>query len=288
MEYQEHAPQGDLTSIIECLWTLEGHATHLDSPTQPVVPDGHPELVIHFGDAFRRVESNGVRESQALMLFAGQLTAPLLLEPTGRISVLGVRLRPDAAGSLLSLPQCERANLTVEVASINPALGRALASARDAVACAADAVDLVQHSVRPALDRRRVDPRLRCVIQEIHRRRGLVSISALARDVGWTSRHLERQFLSRVGIPPKRYGRILRFQHALRTLERLHTSNRGTRTAVECGYADQAHFVRDFREFSGTSPGEHLLRKAELMGFFTGLHGPAEAGRYRCNGSVRL
>ena len=51
--------------------------------------------------------------------------------------------------------------------------------------------------------------------------------------------------------------------------ERLESAQRGTHTAAACGYADQAHFIRDFAEFAGCAPGAHLVRQAELNGFFS-------------------
>jgi len=97
-----------------------------------------------------------------------------------------------------------------------------------------------------------------------------VSIDRLARHVGLTRRHLERRFQLLVGVSPKRLARIVRFQRALRMLERADAGQRGTRTAMACGYADQAHFVREFRELAGCPPEAHLLRHAELDGFFAG------------------
>ena len=70
-----------------------------------------------------------------------------------------------------------------------------------------------------------------------------------------------------VGISPKRLARIVRFQRALRMLRAPEGS--GVATALECGYADQPHFIRDFTELAGCSPAAHLLRHAELSGFFT-------------------
>ena len=84
-----------------------------------------------------------------------------------------------------------------------------------------------------------------------------------------TPRHLERRFNDKVGVSPKRLARITRFQRALRLFERLDSPQRGTHTAAACGYADQAHFIRDFWEFAGCAPGAHLLRRAELNGFFS-------------------
>jgi hypothetical protein len=70
-----------------------------------------------------------------------------------------------------------------------------------------------------------------------------------------------------VGISPKRLARIIRFQRALRMLQRF--AGGGAATALACGYADQPHFIRDFTELAGCPPAAHLLRHAELSGFFT-------------------
>jgi AraC-like DNA-binding protein len=72
-----------------------------------------------------------------------------------------------------------------------------------------------------------------------------------------------------VGLSPKRLARIARFQHALAMLEEAEGRGCGARTAVACGYADQAHFIRDFTTLAGCAPGEHLLRRGEMTGFFT-------------------
>ena len=78
-----------------------------------------------------------------------------------------------------------------------------------------------------------------------------MAIDNLATRIGMTRRHLERGFDTLVGISPKRLARIVRFQRALRMLQRPVGS--GVTTAVECGYADQPHFIREFTELAGCS-----------------------------------
>jgi AraC-like DNA-binding protein len=107
-------------------------------------------------------------------------------------------------------------------------------------------------------------------VDAIGHRCGQVSVNALATATGLTQRHLERRFLDTVGVSPKRLARLARFQRALRLLNRRDMPRGGTETAAVCGYADQAHFIRDFRSLAGCSPGEHMLRQGELTGFFSG------------------
>jgi AraC-like DNA-binding protein len=267
MDYQEFLPDRRLASAVHRIWTLTGHAADLGEPLQPVLPDGRPELILHLGDPFDRVAPDGPSERQPAILFAGQVTAPLLLRPTGRIAVIGVRFHPFGAASVLQVPQHELAGQTIGIDEISPVLARRLEDVMGGARTMADIVSGVQECLVGHLDPGGADVRVTFAVREIERRLGRVSIGALARDTALTRRHLERRFLLAVGVTPKRLARIVRFQRALALLEQYDHAP-GTQTAAACGYADQAHFIRDFRTLSGTLPSEHLLRQAELTGFF--------------------
>src|SRR5690349_4373864 len=105
MQYAEYPPIAQLEPVVAVVWTLTGDASTLDTDTQPVLPDGRPELILHYGDAFERVHADGTVERQPTLIFAGQLTSQLLLRPTGAIGVLGVRFHPYGAAALFPEPQ---------------------------------------------------------------------------------------------------------------------------------------------------------------------------------------
>jgi AraC-like DNA-binding protein len=89
---------------------------------------------------------------------------------------------------------------------------------------------------------------------------GRVGISELADELGSSRQYLVTRFREDVGLPPKTLARILRFQQAIRLLE-CDDKARLARVAGECGYYDQAHFNRDFRQFAGSTPSEFLVRR---------------------------
>src|SRR5436853_7791136 len=101
MQYREYRPCARLAPLVACVWTLEGHAREIGSGTQPVLPDGRAELIVHFGDRFERCDPDGTRQVQPWALFAGQLDRALALRPAGRMAVLGVRFRPHGAACLI-------------------------------------------------------------------------------------------------------------------------------------------------------------------------------------------
>jgi len=269
MRYAEYAAPPALAPFVRCFWTLEGHASDLDEPIQPILPDGCPELVIHLGDAFERLYPDGQVERQSSMLLAGQLTSHVTLRPTGRVAVIGVRFHPDGAAGLVDVPQHDLVGLTIDLDALSPALGRSLRTVCGATPSPEDSLRAVQRCLLNWVETSRSDPRMRYAVDVIQRRRGNVSIDALARRIGWTRRHLERRFQAVVGIAPKRLGRIARFQWALRVLEQTEVPKGSIRAALAGGYADQAHFIREFHELAGCAPGAHLLRNAELNGYFS-------------------
>jgi AraC-like DNA-binding protein len=271
VQYQEYVPAPRLASTIASLWTLEGHARELGE-LQPILPDGRPEIILHLGDPFDRIES-GSAHRQIPAIFAGQLVGQLILRPAGDVAVIGVRLQPHGAAALLNQPQHELVGTTIGVDALAPRLARALYEVRSRTNSVHAAVALVQRALETLVDDSRVDRRVSAAVVYVGAARGRVTVDELARRVGLTPRHLERRFKTVVGLSPKRLARITRFQRALRVLDTLDSPQRGTETAAMCGYADQAHFIRECRAMAGCPPGAHMLRQAELNGFFSSGNG---------------
>jgi methylphosphotriester-DNA--protein-cysteine methyltransferase len=87
------------------------------------------------------------------------------------------------------------------------------------------------------------------------------SVSSIVDDVGMSQRRFIEIFRGEVGVTPKAFARLRRFQHVLGFVEHL-TEVDWTDVALRYGYFDQAHFIHDFREFSGVSPSVYLKYRA--------------------------
>jgi AraC-like DNA-binding protein len=185
----------------------------------------------------------------------------------GRTSVLGVRLRGAGAATLMRVPQHELVGRTLDPVDVSRELAGVMCEVRDGAGSLAHAVTLLGRRLPALVDAASVDSRVTQAVSVLERRRA--SIGALAGDLGLTRRHLERLFRQQVGLTPGQLARIHRFQRALSCLEdRADTPRPGADAAAASGYADQAHFVREFRTLAGCTPSAHLLAQAELTGFF--------------------
>ena len=81
---------------------------------------------------------------------------------------------------------------------------------------------------------------------------GTSTIAEIAREVGWSHKHLITKFKQQVGVAPRLAARLLRLSRVWRHIK---TGQSWARIAAESGYADQSHLVREFRQFTGTTPG---------------------------------
>lgn len=103
-------------------------------------------------------------------------------------------------------------------------------------------------------------PEIDWTFREIARQRGKSRIDHLTARLGWTRKHLSDRFADEIGIGPKAVARIVRIRSAMR-LARTGASGWAD-VAADCGFADQAHLVREFRELAGETPSSWLQRVA--------------------------
>lgn len=233
--WAEYAPHPALRGWVASYWMLEtADGEHL----LRTLPDACVDLTLHFGRPTRAFVAGAQRRARRWNL-------------QGRRRLLGARLLPGAAALLGidagALPDewtpLERFVPKAAAASLVSAAGRARRVDRRVAA--------LEAFLSARLLNRALDPRLSTAIQHVFEARGVVSIASLARHSGVHARTLGRLFEQAVGLPPKRFARIVRLQAALRALPQ---SDNWARLAVDLGYHDQAHFIHDVRELFGASP----------------------------------
>lgn len=271
MEYQERRPPAALRPFIKCLWTLRGRGQ--DKAPQRILPDGSVELVLHFSGDFRRHQPDGQVVVQPKALVVGVVDRWVMLESSGTIDILGVRFRPGAVRGVLGISQ---ASLSGGYHSLED-LG--VTSLHGLLADAAGVVDGERRVARvwgrlteAAGSATPPHPAVLRTASRIVATAGKVPIQGMATDAGWSLRHLERQFRSEVGVTAKEFARLSRFHGVVARLHR-DTPPQWSRLAVQAGYHDQSHLVRDFREFAGITPAAYWRETHPLSDLF---HAPVD------------
>ena len=109
---------------------------------------------------------------------------------------------------------------------------------------------------------------MRAAISTIDREKGEIRVSDLASSVFLSTKQFLRVFTGHIGISPKDFLRIVRFQHALYMLQSTPAMT-FSRLACECGFYDQPHLINEFKIFSGYTPGEYLSLCAPYSDYFS-------------------
>jgi AraC-like DNA-binding protein len=204
-------------------------------------------------------------------LLGGLHTSPALITHDGRQSGIQLALTPLGARALLGMPAGELASTDVEASDV---LGRLAGEIRERVLAAPDwdgrfAVleellsDRLRHGPEPGRAGR-LRPEVGYAWDRLRQSRGTVSVAELAAETGWSARHLGEQFRAETGLSPKAGARVIRFDQARRRLQRQQAENGRVvlaDLAAGCGYYDQAHLARDFRDLAGCPPSVLLAEE---------------------------
>jgi AraC-like DNA-binding protein len=247
--YREHAPSPALAGLVRCYWTSRSAAPLATAHVSRVLPDGCMDVIFNLGDPPLPASAP---QNTLRSYVVGVMRVPLHVHLAGTVDMLGVRFHPGGASPFVPAPAAELTDRTVALAEF----WRRAAELEERLSEAApdQRIAIVEAALLARLaDARQVDIRVAHVSNLIERSGGAVAVKALHEAVGLTRRHLERIYLDRVGLTPKQACRVARVQTALERV-RAQPGVPLSRLALDCGWYDQAHMNRDFRELAGAPP----------------------------------
>jgi AraC-like DNA-binding protein len=237
------------------------------------LPDGNTEIIIDLTDKPQYIYDNEtLEEIQACRQawISGVRTRPITI-PSGRgARMLIVAFKKGKAYPFYPLPMSEITDVVVDADLI---FGQDIRDLREQL-LSTSSIDQMFSLAEKFLLRRAggslpSDVSARCVeyaVSSIMRVPGRLSLRQLNDQIGYSQKHFISLFRNKVGVPPKQYMKILRFQKAISEIEWV-SSFHWSEIAVHNGFYDQAHFINEFRNFSGFTPGEYLKRKTDVLNY---------------------
>jgi len=218
-------------------------------------------LIISFGTPFlialgREPDAADRQPSFAAGLYAG----PVLIESDGRAECVQVDFTPLGAYRFFGGAVVDLAARMVDMSDVLGRDGRRLRERLGATSGWQNRFDLVEDFVADRADHL-PSPEIEFAWRRLARSAGGARIAALAKEIGWSRKHLVDRFRSQLGLAPKSIGRMMRFHQACR-LARSGTVSGWAGIAAESGYADQAHLVREFSALAGETPTAWARRSA--------------------------
>ena len=216
-------------------------------------------LLIGFSDPFEIALGRPPTAQDGYHSFtSGLCLTPVNIASAGACSCLEFTLTPLGARRFFGVPMSE---LTEQMVHLDQLGDRSLDSLRQQLGNEDNWDRRLAIAETFILGRMRAGPpssgTIRWAYERIVASGGGVSVAELTTSLDWSRKHLAARFHEEVGLPPKAVARIARFMRA-QSLARARTESGWAGIAAGCGYADQAHLARDFREFAGTTPSAWL------------------------------
>jgi AraC-like DNA-binding protein len=253
VKYHEYTPHQLLEDTVKCFWIHEG--TYPSESKQDITPDGCVELIFNFGSPYRLLTTDPPTALPPAIIVGFQdKTLPILLH--GTIQVVAARLFAWGAMALL---QDHVDTLTNEVTALGAPWDALIELLKSRVALGEyeQAAKVLEEFLLQRAILRKYDLELiQTAAKLLHHTKGECRIADLADYCQVSVRQLERGFRRVIGTSPKVFARTVRFEQAQRRLM-FDPDADLTQLAYECGYFDQAHFIKDFKAFAGKTPSEH-------------------------------
>jgi len=265
LKYETFQPHPDLASLVKCHWTLEVPAP--DEPQkQRIVPDGCIELFFLLGDDVKRYTSEDKFIIQPRAMVIGQITEPFVIEPTGHVKSFAVRFYPFGFANFVQGSINDLANRETPLHLIfGERLSNELQQKIVQAATTENRIQIIEEFLLARLkDTATIDHIVKTTLDTILSTNGTTPINTILKNTLSKRRQLERNFRKQIGMSPKQLGKVIRLQTALKMLLQQRAEDL-TSIAYESEYYDQAHFIRDFKEFTGTTPTAFLDDKNMLL-----------------------
>ena len=262
MRYQEYNPPAELASWIKLFWIFESRSNEI--VPEAVVADGFPELIIHFRTPFAEVGAAGHSVKQPVAIACGQLTQPLLLRRSLDAGMIGIRFQPSGLSPFLSTSMQSLTDARVPAEDLITGIDQLVDDVR---ACSNDTqrIAVCSQFLYRSIDFDHDNLSVRRALEKIMLTRGRISVEALATHMGRSRRSAELAFQKEVGTSPKMYCRIARFRHAYDAMLENGLAVNWLRIALDSGFFDQSHLIRDFRRFTNESPTSLLAERTSFV-----------------------
>ena len=249
MSHYFRRPSGVLGEFVDLIWVSEDYAPL--HPQERLMPMGAMNVVVAWnrcGDVWSGA--------------SGVHTESVMLDTSAPFSIIGVSFKPGGAFPFFPMPAGELHNLSVPLDAVWGRRANELCERLMIAPAPASKVATIEQALL-AIARGRLDrhPAVPYAVAELGNPSRPRPVASVVGEIGLSQRRFIEVFRNEVGVTPKAFSRVRRFQRVLGCVEH-QTEVDWSTVALAAGYFDQAHFIHDFREFAGVSPSNYLRYRA--------------------------
>jgi len=261
MRFVTHKVSGPLSGLIDNFWLYEGYQA--EHQNERILPTGTFELVVNLREDQLRIYDSTNKDTGSCKSFSGAAVSGaygkgFVTDSEEEAFIIGVHFKPGGAAPFLGYPAFEFADTHVELETLWGYSANTLRERLHEASTAEERFSILETALRERIrgsleHHYAVSAALDAFTNDVS-----VGVREIARDVDLSERRFIEVFKREVGMTPKLFSRVQRFQRTRALIHQLDSEPNWAIVAAECGYCDQSHLIREFVEFSGTSPADYL------------------------------
>ena len=246
-----HRPGPPLDAFVDLIWRCDREPEPWAQ--ERLLPEGSVELVVDLA------------APASVDVVAGPHTRFFLLDTTKRQRLVGVHFKPGGAFPFVQPPMHELRNIEAPLDALWGGVAREFRERLGEASSDEKQFAIVEQVLTTrAADRLRHHPAVAFGLREFTHVPHVRTIAEVSQRIGMSQRRFIEVFAEETGLTPKMFCRIRRFQVAIRRAHKSACIDWAT-LALDCGYFDQAHFIHDFREFSGLTPSAWAAQRTDHL-----------------------
>ena len=267
MIYRIHKPAFPLSQYIDFFFYYEGYVA--GHTMEKLLPDGSVDLLIDLTETPKKLFHNEEATSYTSLRkgwISGMKTDYILIDASVS-QMIGVHFNPGGCYPFVDFPMSEINNRTIELDLV---WGNDISLVREAILYEASAekrFEVLEHYLlRKGKNKMGGHALVQYSVNQLVQSPQMWTIRGLSGKTGVSAKHLITLFKKYVGLSPKMFSRINKFQKVIQLIEKQQKVD-WSGLAYECGYFDQAHFIKEFRDFSGLNPVSYLEKRGPFLNY---------------------
>lgn len=264
MEYEKIYPKSSIKHLVQFFWNFEGDFAETSLYNHSSVASIYPKLAFQYISGMVVVE-NGQRHKLFVSGIQSQTNAFYQLSSNQKVGIFGVYFQPYAISLLANIPAYEMTSQNIEITEIFGKEGVFLEEQILNCKCTQERVDVITRFIESRIDN--LSQNFKNTINTVRyliMNDGNAKMQELLNSQFLSQRQFERNFKILTGFSPKYFSRIVRFEKSITTAYNNQQLSL-TELALHSGYFDQAHMIRDYREFTGKTPSDYFSEDQSLF-----------------------
>ena len=256
-----YIPSPPLSEFVKVMWYWDGYVQ--PHARERLLPDGCMTIAFSLGERslLQRSHSPAPAENVAGQVICGARSTSMVLDTADMVTTLGIQFKPGGGFPFLRMPASELRDLCVPLDDVFGAGARSLRERLLGCVGPAEMFAVAEHwLLSHAANGLEGHPAVAYATQQFSEGTLAQPLSSVLDRIGYSQRHFNQLFADEVGLTPKRFLRVRRFQRVITSISTLPSVDWAD-LAVRCGYYDQPHFVHDFRGFCGLTPAAYLAHR---------------------------